>query len=32
MEKILLIEDDTEICEMIRNYFETKGNCGDLRQ
>ena len=25
MEKILLIEDDTEICEMIRNYFETKG-------
>ena len=25
MKKILLIEDDTEICEVIRNYFNTKG-------
>ncbi|WP_295070677.1 response regulator transcription factor [Ruminococcus sp.] len=25
MKKILLIEDDTEICEVIKNYFNTKG-------
>lgn len=25
MKKILLIEDDTEICEMIRNYFAGRG-------
>ena len=25
MEKILLIEDDPDICEMIRNYFAQKG-------
>ena len=25
MKKILLIEDDTEICEVIKNYFSTKG-------
>lgn len=25
MKKILLIEDDTEICEVIRNYFNNKG-------
>ena len=25
MEKILLIEDDIEMCEIIRNYFAEKG-------
>ena len=25
MDKILLVEDDLDICEVIRNYFENKG-------
>ena len=24
MDKILLVEDDLDICEVIRNYFENK--------